>query len=138
VNIEDYKKLFEIKHEGGWSDDDVWYARCKICGILPIFDKYMIRNWYNLNGYQRKKRFYASIRHHVNTYHHELIPSRRIKILEQYLISDEALQFLQNFPFRPIKEEKLHIHRLNNIHKVPLTFWKPGPINLPHEDKENE
>jgi len=139
MNIEDYKKLFELKHEGGWSDDNVWYARCKICGILPIFDKYTIRNWYNLNDYQRKKRFYAAIRHHVNIYHHELMPSRRTTLLEQYAISGEALKFLQNFPFRPVKEEKLNkSHILNKIHIAPLKFWKPGLINLPHGEKENE
>lgn len=131
MKIEDYKRFFEIKHEGGWLDDNVWYAKCKICGISPIFDKYLIKNWYFLNGYQRRKRFYAAIRHHINVYHHELIPSRRTKILGQDVISDEALHFLQNFPFRPLKKEKL-------VEKddVQLKFWKPGTIILPKKKRK--
>lgn len=57
MKISDYKKFFVLKHEGGWLDDDVWYAKCKICGTLPTFNKYVIKNWYNLNGDQRKKDF---------------------------------------------------------------------------------
>lgn len=139
MKIEEFKKLFEIKYEGGWSDENAWYARCKICGILPIFDKYTIRNWFNLNGYQRKKRFYAAIRHHINVYHHELLPYRRTKILGQHIISDDALQFLQNFPFRPLKEEKLNkTYVLDNTNMSPLKFWRPGIIILPQGGKESK
>lgn len=133
MKIDDYKKLFEIKHEGGWLDNNVWYAKCKICEKL-IFDKYLIKNWYILDGDQRKKRFYAAIRHHINVYHHELIPSKRIKMLEKDVASNEALQFLKNFPFRPyIKEEKL-----NETHGAPLKFWKPGIIVLSNGGKEKQ
>jgi hypothetical protein len=97
--IDDYKKLFELKHEEGWLDNNIWLAKCKICGKL-IFDKYLIKNWYILNGDQRKKKFYATIRHHINTYHSELIPHKRIKLVEQDIASSEAFEFLKNFPFR--------------------------------------
>lgn len=77
MKIEDYKKLFEIKHEGGWLDDNVLFATCKICRKL-IFDKYLINNWYTLDNDQRKKKFYTIIRHHISTYHHELIPLKKM------------------------------------------------------------
>jgi hypothetical protein len=134
MKIDDYKKLFEIKYEGGWSDDTVIYAKCKTCGVLPIFDKYLIKNWYLLNGNQRKKRFYAAIMHHINTYHPGLILPKRIKMLEQDMadiVLNKALHFLKNFPFRPyIKEERLD--------RVPLKVWKPGIIVLPHSIKEKK
>lgn len=130
--VDDYKLLFEIKHEDGWLDNNILFASCKICKKL-IFDKYLIKNWYILNGDQRKKRFYATIRHHINTYHSELILPR-IKMLEQDMTLDKALHFLKNFPFRPyIKEE-----RLNEIHISPLKVWKPGIIVLSHSGKEDE
>ena len=133
MTIDDYKKLFEIKHEDGWLDDNVWLAECKICRKL-IFDKYLIKNWYTLNGDQRKKKFYAAIRHHIDMYHSELMPPRRIKLVEQDMASNEALHFLKNFPFRPhIKEEML-----NDIHVAPLKTWKPGIIVLSHKGKKNE
>ncbi len=132
MKIDDYKKLFEIRHEEGWSDDNIWFAKCKICKKL-IFDKYMIKNWYILNSDQRKKRFYTAIRLHINTYHSELIPPR-IKMLERDMTSDDAFHFLKNFPFRPyVKEE-----RLNKIRRKSLKAWKPGIIVLSHRGKEDE
>jgi hypothetical protein len=133
MKIDDYKRLFEIKYEGGWLDDNVWYAKCRICGTLPIFDKYQIKHWNVLNSDQLKKRFYAAIRHHINTYHHELIPPKKIKMPEHMTLNKEqditlnkSLHFLKNFPFRPyIKEE-------------PLKVWKPGIIVLPHSGKEKK
>lgn len=127
MKIIDYKRLFEIKYAGGWSDDNVWYAKCKFCGVLPIFNTYMIKNWNILNSDQRKKRFYATIKHHINAYHPEFILPKRTKKLEQQEIAlDKALHFLNNFPFRPyIKEE-------------PLKVWKPGIIVLPHSEKEKK
>ena len=123
MTIEDYKKLFEIKHEKGWQDDNVWFAKCKICDKI-IFDKYFIKNWYDLDGYQRRKKFYAVIRHHIDIYHHESKPYKRIRISEIDRISNEALFFLQNFPFRPYVKEEM----LNKKHIAPLKTWKPGKI----------
>ncbi len=77
MKIDDYKILFELKHEGGWLDENVLFATCKICRKL-IFDKYMIKNWITLNNDQRKKKFYTIIRHHINKYHHELIPLKKL------------------------------------------------------------
>jgi hypothetical protein len=124
--IDDYKRLFEIKYEGGWSDEYVWYAKCKFCDALPIFNIYNIKNWNNLNIYQRKKRFYSSIIKHIKTIHPELILPKR-KVLEQQEIAlNKALHFLKNFPFRPHKEEE------------PMKIWKPGTIVLPHSGKEKK
>ena len=129
MEIIDYKRLFEIKYDGGWSDDNVWYAKCKFCGAaaVPTFNIYNIKNWNILNSDQRKKRFYATIRHHIKTYHPELILPKRTKMREkQEIAMNNALHFLRNFPFRPyIKEE-------------PLKVWKPGNIVLPHSGKEKK
>lgn len=134
MKIDDYKRLFEIKYEGGWLDDNVWYAKCRICGTLPIFDKYMIKNWNVLDSDQIKKRFYAAIRHHINTFHHELILPKlpkKIKMSKHELEKEQdialinSLHFLKNFPFRPIEE-------------APLKVWKPGTIVLPHSRKEKK
>lgn len=80
--IDDYKNLFEIKHEEGWLDNNILFAKCKICGKL-IFDRYIIKNWYTLDDDQRKKKFYTTIRRHINTYHSESIPHKRTKLMEQ-------------------------------------------------------
>lgn len=128
MKINDYKRLFEIKYDGGWSDDYVWYAKCKFCGgTLPTFDKYTYKNWSILNSEQRKKRFYATIKNHINTYHHRLIlPDRTKKLENQEIALNKALHFLKNFPFRPHKEEE------------QLKVWKPGTIVLPHKIKEKK
>jgi hypothetical protein len=134
MKIDDYKRLFEIKYEGSWLDDNARYAKCRICGT-PIFDKYLIKNWNVLDTDKIKKRFYAAIRHHINTYHHELILPKlpkKIKMSEhtasnkdQDIALNKALHFLKNFPFRPyIKEE------------MPLKVWKPGIIVLPSEKEK--
>ncbi len=134
MKIDDYKRLFEIKYEGGWLDDNIWYAKCRICGTL-IFDKYLIKNWNVLDSEQIKKRFYAAIRHHINAYHHELIIPKlpkKVKMPKHVLNKEQdialinSLHFLKNFPFRPyIKDE-------------PLKMWKPGAIVLPHSGKEKK
>ncbi len=139
MKIDDYKRLFEIKYDEGWSDDNVLYVNCRFCGILPIFNKYLIKNWNILNSDQRKKRFYSAIRHHIETYHPELILPKEIKMSEhkipehttlnkeQDIALHNALHYLKNFPFRQhIKEE------------VPLKVWKPGIIVLPHSGKEKK
>jgi nicotinic acid phosphoribosyltransferase len=130
MKIDDYKKLFKLEHEGGWLDENVWYATCKICEALPVFDKYMIENWNILNDERRKKIFYSRIRRHVNVYHQELISSSKGKLLEQFAASEKAFHFLKNFPFRPyIKEEKLNEVK-NDIHRIPMKIWKPKTISL--------
>jgi hypothetical protein len=83
MKIIDYKRLFEITYDGGWSDDNVWYARCRFCNALPVFNRYTIKDWNTLNNDQRKKRFYVAIKRHIKTYHPELILHKRTKILEQ-------------------------------------------------------
>src|SRR3990167_8708346 len=104
MKIDDSKKLFRLEHEEGWLDYNVSLAKCKICGKL-IFDKYIIKNWYNLNSDQRQKIFYATIRFHINRYHSEFIPPKKIKILEQDIALERALHFFKNFPFRPYIRE---------------------------------
>jgi hypothetical protein len=118
MEIVDYKRLFEIKYVEGWSDEDVWYAKCRFCESLPVFNIYNIKNWHILNNDQRKKRFYTAIKRHINTHHPELILPKKTKILEQEATLNKGLYFLKNFPFRPYKDE-------------PLKVWKPGNIVLP-------
>jgi hypothetical protein len=125
MKIDDYKKSFEIKHEEGWMDDNVWFAKCKICWKI-IFDKYLIRNWYLLNGNQRKKRFYTAIRRHINTYHSELV-IERIKLVEQDIALKKSLHFLKNFPFMSLKEER-----------IPPKIWKPEIIVLPNKRQNRD
>lgn len=146
MEIIDYKRLFEIKYDGGWSDDNVWYAKCRFCGVLPIFNKYNIKNWNILNSDQRKKRFYTAIKNHIKTYHPELILPKRTKKLEQREITfNKALNYLKNFPFRPIKEEVPleSLHFLKNFPFRPIKeevpkVWKPGKIVLSHSGKEKK
>lgn len=157
MKIDDYKKLFEVKHEEGWLDENIWLAKCKICGKLT-FDKYLIKNWYNLDGDKRKKKFYAAIKYHINTFHSEMI-LYGIKKLEKDIPSNESLHFLKNFPFRPLKEEKLKkqdialgealhflknfpfrpiIEKLTTINRRPSKRWKPGIIALSLQQKQNK
>jgi len=126
MKIIDYKRLFEITYDGGWSDDNVWYAKCRFCSALPVFNIYAVKDWNLLNSDQRKKRFYAAIKRHIKTNHPELILPKRTKMLEQQEVAlNKGLYFLKTFPFRPyIKEEILKI-------------WKPGDIVL-HSGKEKK
>lgn len=127
MKIIDYKRLFEITYDGGWSDDNVWYAKCKFCDALPIFNIYAVKDWNILNSDQRKKRFYAAIKRHIKTYHPELILPKRTKILEeQETALINALHFLKYFPFRPYVKEEL------------LKVWKPGNIVLPHTERKRK
>ncbi len=135
MKIDDYKRLFEIRHEGGWLDDNVWFAKCKICGKI-IFDKYLIKNWYILNGDQRKKRFYVTIRHHVNTYHSELIPPKIIKLMEQDIALKKALRFLKNFPFRPYIKKEKSIEKDIELKKA-FQFLKKFPFR-PYIKEDNQ